>query len=339
MKNTKEQVDIEEDAKKHLLFIVKCSLEFDEGERDSMFHVTTSLRAFFKDNKRSGTKSILKHFQLLGKEFIDIAGIGKPVSLGPMFAGKLALPDYLPDLSIKNRKWLSFLNWYDGLVLHAPNSYSFSRKDVIAKLGEQYVQHVDKNVTKNFHWLYKNIDNYIGWNLYSGGILIKQPNIVYSVLRMICHEVIVSLQKHKKSLINYNSFYFSKLKEIKPYLPFGKYKVSLIEQSTVSVEFFCTKEGKLFKLPITGDYSLYNHKENAPDTGKYIINVIEKIIQKKVYDILDGNVKYGISNFNIGEMIELEPETFAAVHKPTLKYQEAEKILIKFSFKLLIEII
>lgn len=333
MKTQKEHLDIEEDAIKHLNFIIKSSLEFDEGNRESMFHVTTSLRAFFKDNRRSGTKSILKHFQMLDKDFIDIAGIGKPVSLAPMFGGSLSVPDYRPNLTLENRTWLAFSDWYENLVLYSPNSYEFSRKDLIIELGESYVQHVDKNVLKDFHWLYKNVDNFVGWKSYSGGIRINQPNIIYSVLRMICHELIVSFHKHKEELINYELNYFDKLKSINPYSPFGNYRVALIEQSEVSIEFFCTKNGKQFKLPITGEYSLAQHKKKVQDVRKYFIDLTEEIIHDEVYNTLKENIQLSERSYSINKKIDIEPETFAAVHNATQKYQESDKILIKFMFK------
>lgn len=333
----KNRNDLIEDSISHLKFIIKSALEFDNGERESMLHVTTSLRALFKNHKRSGTISILRHFEISDMEFIDIAGIGNPISLAPMSNCLLTLNDYLPNLKTDGKQWIPFEKWYDDLVLFAPNLYSFSRKDIIKNLGEKYVQHVDKNVIDDFHDLFKNTDNFVGWVFNSNGLQIRQPNIIYSVLRMICHEIIVSLDKIKVFPLDFESIYFTNLRNIKPYSPFGNFNVFLINQSSITLGFYCKKNGINYKLPLTGEYSLANHRENVPNMNEYITDLVDKRKSKIVYNYLKEKVETGKKEFTVNEYIDIKPETFAAVHNPTKKYQEVERILLQFNFTIKIE--
>lgn len=332
MKISKEYTDLKKDAIRHIKFIIKCCHEFDEGERESMFHATTSLRAFFKQNKN--TKSILHLLKIEDKTLIDIAGIGKPVSLIPMFAGALSFPDYIPNLNSENKKLLEFSEWYEGLVLFAPESYKFSRKDLILELGEQYVQHVDKSVTKDFHSLYNNVDNYIGWDMYEGGILVKQPNIVYSVLRMICNELIFSLDYNNIDLVDYKNLYFSKLKRISPHKPFGNHTISIIDKSSVTMQFFQEKDGQKFKLPISGEYALTHNKNKVPILRDFFKYQMDKIIQESVYEYIENDIQSGQKEFYIDKTIELESESIGVIHTNTKKIHPAKKLNLEFTFKI-----
>ena len=265
MNYVKSYDDFKDDLNVHLKQIIKCCHEFDNGERESMLHVTTSLRTLLKNNPPR-TVSLLHHLGKSNIDIVDIAGIGKPSSivLSPISATRLSLHDYLPNLNSDNRKWIKLDDWYDGLVLYYQDNYSFTRKSLIADFGEKYAQHSDKKVPEEMHALHKNIDDFVGWKMVAGGIRIKQANIIFSVLRMICHEVIICLQKHKLSSLDINGLYFDKLKDIKPYTPFGDFNVSLTRKEDVSIEFYCNHKGGIGKLLITGDYALVNHKENVP---------------------------------------------------------------------------
>lgn len=338
MNYKKSTNDFREDLNFHLKYIVKCCHEFDEGDRESMAHVTTNLRVLLKHNPPN-TISLLNHLELTEIDFVDIAGVGNPVSLAPMFGGSISVFDFSPKLNTDDKPWIPFSDWYRGLVLFAKSNYEFSREDIIKNLGEKYVQHIDKKVPKDFHLLFKNISDYVGWVSFSEGIKIKQPNIVYSVIRMICHEILVTIQNNKLTSLNLEKIYFSKLRDVKPYSPFGEYRVSLLQKSDISLQFFCLKDGELRKLPISGEYGLAHHKEKVQDRQKYAFDVVDEIIHKKVYSHLENeaNIVIGEQSFPINEYIDIDTEMFAVVHHPTQKYQLVDKILFTFEFKVIIE--
>ena len=154
---------------------------------------------------------------------------------------------------------------------------------------------------------------------------------------MLCHEIIVSLNKTNLFPLDFKSIYFNKLKSIEPYKPFGNFHVSLIEQSNISLQFYCKKKETNYKLPITGDYSLVNHKKNVPEIKAYVSNLVEKVKSKIIYKFLEGVIEIGEKEFNVNEFVKIKPETFATVHNPTKKFQEADSIFLKFDFKVNIE--
>ena len=71
MKYTKSLDDFKDDLNVHLKQIIKCCHDFDNGERESMLHVTTSLRTLLKNNPPR-TISLLHH---LGHSDINIVDI------------------------------------------------------------------------------------------------------------------------------------------------------------------------------------------------------------------------------------------------------------------------
>lgn len=194
------QAELSDQLNEQVGFLKSSCIAYDSGISAECKRLATTVRVMLHDTGSS--KSLFTHLGIKSKDFLDsslpyderqISSHSGLVAIGIGGSDEGTYP-FLDDVEFAH-KYVSFDDWWDGIVFVDSKRHEFSRKDIVTSLAnEDGGAHVAKKGLSNpYNRLTR--ENSIG--LMRGKDGTEQPieNQVPATMRQIAHEVLKTLDE------------------------------------------------------------------------------------------------------------------------------------------------
>jgi hypothetical protein len=199
--------ELKQHLKEQINFINKSSRDFDNGDISEAKRIATHIRVLVHDTKNS--VSILNS---LGEKeiipFLDSSLPNRPNNLMP-YTGLVYLrvvndskgfrAKYSPLLNSRPKNWLSFDNWWDGIIITDQEGNRFSRKKLVLHVADTDGGAYADKLYLDYFSLSR--ANSIGFSIVvqrGNEVAQENPvkNIEFASIRQIAFELVESLTRH-----------------------------------------------------------------------------------------------------------------------------------------------
>jgi hypothetical protein len=185
--------ELQKHLKEHLQFIKASAHSFDAGFEGEAKRLAVSARVLLHDTAQS--HSLMGQLGLLGIPFYSTVGSSHQLLQMRLSTSGSSYHVPLDDRPPHMLTWVSFDDWWSGIVFDDMKGNTLTRKQlVLALANKEGGAHIDLKLSPMYEAIAK--DNALGWLVSTPSGMIPLPGRVELLgMRQVAHEIVRTLEK------------------------------------------------------------------------------------------------------------------------------------------------